>query len=122
MLLFIIGLCSGIISGMGIGGGTILIPSLIFLAGLNQHAAQGVNLASFIPTAIVAIIIHTKNKHIKFKLALHLTLAGLIGAAAGSMAAAAMPPDMLRKLFGLFFLAMGVYELVRKENYKKVDN
>ena len=51
-----IGFFSGIISGMGIGGGTILIPALLFLTEVNQQQAQGVNLIYFIPTAVVALI------------------------------------------------------------------
>ena len=65
MLLFFIGLVSGMLGGMGIGGGTIQIPSLIFLVGVSQHTAQGINLASFIPTALAAIIFHSRNKRIR---------------------------------------------------------
>ena len=60
----VIGFFSGIISGMGIGGGTILIPALILILELDQHQAQGVNLIYFIPTAVVALITQTKNKNV----------------------------------------------------------
>ena len=56
------GFLSGIISGMGIGGGTILIPALSLFLNINQHTAQGVNLLFFIPTAIVALFIHKKKR------------------------------------------------------------
>jgi uncharacterized membrane protein YfcA len=115
MLLFIIGLLSGMIGGMGIGGGTVLIPSLVFIIGVSQHVAQGINLISFIPTSIIAIFVHSKNKHIVFKTALHLILAGVIGAAVGSFTASYISASLLRKLFGIFLLVMGIYELVRKE-------
>ena len=114
MLLFLIGLLSGIVSGMGIGGGTVLIPAMIFLAGASQHSAQSVNLTAFIPTALVAIYVHSKNKHVRFKLALHLVLAGALGALLGSLLASSMPSHLLRKLFGGFLLVMGVYEFIRK--------
>ena len=115
MLLFLIGLLSGIVSGMGIGGGTVLIPAMIFLAGASQHSAQSVNLTAFIPTALVAIYVHCKNKHIRFKLAFHLILAGALGAILGSVLASSMPSQLLRKLFGGFLLLMGIYEFIRKE-------
>ena len=115
MLLFIIGLLSGIIGGMGIGGGTLLIPSLIFMIGTSQHIAQGINLASFIPTALAAIFVHSKNKHIQFKTALHLIITGAIGAVTGSILASYLSATLLRKLFGGFLLTMGIYELFRKE-------
>ena len=115
LLLFAIGLVSGVISGMGIGGGTVLIPAMIFLAGVSQHSAQGINLTVFIPTALVAICVHSKNKHIRFRLALPLILAGISGAVLGSILASSMPSRLLRKLFGGFLLGMGIYELFRKK-------
>ena len=114
MLLFLIGLLSGIVSGMGIGGGTVLIPSLIFFAGVSQHTAQSINLTSFIPTALVALLVHWKNKHVRFKMAFQLILAGAAGAVAGSWLASSLASILLRKLFGIFLLIMGIYELFRK--------
>ena len=77
MVLFLIGVVSGIVSGMGIGGGAILIPALVIFIKPEQHVAQSVNLLFFIPTAIVALIIHIKNKHIDFKMALPIIITGL---------------------------------------------
>ena len=114
MLLFLIGLLSGIIGGMGIGGGTILIPALILVVGLKQHMAQSVNLLSFIPTAIIALTILWKNKNIKWKLALHIILFGIVGAVIGSYLAVCLAPGSLRRIFGAFLLIMGVYEFFRK--------
>ena len=51
----------GIIGGMGMGGGTLLIPLLTLAAGVEQHLAQAINLMSFVPMSIVALIIHKKN-------------------------------------------------------------
>ncbi|HHW47489.1 MAG TPA: sulfite exporter TauE/SafE family protein [Clostridiaceae bacterium] len=114
MVLFLIGLVSGIVSGMGIGGGTILIPALVIFVKPEQHVAQSVNLLFFIPTAIVALIIHIKNKHIDFKTALPIIITGLIGAYLGSRLAVSMAGNTLRKWFGVFLLVMGVYEILRK--------
>lgn len=100
---------------MGIGGGTVLIPAMIFLAGVPQHSAQGMNLTAFIPTALVAICVHSKNKHIRLRMALPLILAGVFGAVLGSILASSMPSRLLRKLFGGFLLGMGIYELFRKK-------
>ena len=71
------GFFSGIISGMGIGGGTILIPALLFLTDINQHQAQGVNLIYFIPTAVTALIAHQKAGNISWKTAKPLAVLGL---------------------------------------------
>ena len=99
---------------MGIGGGTLLIPSLIFFTSLSQQQAQGINLIVFIPTAIVALITHFYNKNIKFKVALPIIITGLIGAFIGSSLAVFLSGTLLRRLFGGFLLIMGMYEFFSK--------
>ncbi|AOY76821.1 sulfite exporter TauE/SafE family protein [Clostridium formicaceticum] len=115
MAIFILGLFAGIIGGMGIGGGTILIPGLIFLTNFKQQTIQSINLISFIPIAIVALIIHVKNRDVLFKLSLPIVLFGLLGAWAGSKLALTLPSSSLRRLFGVFLLIMGVYEILYKD-------
>jgi hypothetical protein len=114
MKLFTIGLLSGVISGMGIGGGTILIPSLVFFTNLNQQEAQGVNLIVFIPVAIVALIIHYKEKSIDFKPAKWIIVGGIAGSIIGSLLAMKINSNSLRKYFGIFLLFIGIYELFKK--------
>jgi hypothetical protein len=115
MKLFIIGLLSGIISGMGIGGGAILIPSLVFFSSLKQQEAQGINLMVFVPVAIVALIVHAKEKNIDFKYAKWIILGGIGGAMIGSLLAMKINPDSLRKYFGIFLLFIGIYEFFKKK-------
>ena len=114
VILFLIGLAAGIISGMGIGGGTILIPALVLYMKPEQHIAQSVNLLFFIPTAIIALIIHIRNKRIDFKMAAPIVLFGLAGAFLGSRLALTLQGIDLRRWFGIFLLAMGIYEMFRK--------
>lgn len=116
MLVVLIGFFSGIIGGMGIGGGTILIPSLIFFLGTEQHTAQSVNLLSFIPTAAVAILIHLRKKSIEKKLVIKLILLGVIGAVIGSFIAVSLNSELLKKFFAGFLLLMGLYEIFSKKN------
>lgn len=118
MLVTIIGFLTGIIGGMGIGGGTILIPSLVFFLGTRQQVAQSVNLISFIPTAVVAILIHLRHKNIETKLIIKLIITGAIGAIIGSFLAVNMNPELLKKAFGLFLFIMGFYEIFSKKNIK----
>lgn len=117
----ICGLLSGIISGMGIGGGTILIPALSIFLHLSQHAAQGINLLYFIPTAIVALIVHIKNKNVDFKSALSIIIYGIGGAVIGAYIANITDAGLLRKIFAVFLLLMGIYEIFKKnkQNSKK---
>ena len=114
MTLIIIGLLSGIISGMGIGGGTILIPSIILFTSLNQQQAQGINLIVFIPISIVALITHYLNKNINFKVVLPLITTGVLGALIGAMMAVNIPSEILKLLFALFLFLMGIYEIFKK--------
>ncbi len=111
MLGAIIGFISGIISGMGIGGGAILIPALIFIEQVSQQTAQGINLVYFIPTAVAALIMHIKNKNIEIKTALWVGLSGVFGAVFGAFAAGFLGDGVLRKMFGIFLLFIGIYEI-----------
>ena len=115
MKLIIIGFVSGIISGMGIGGGTILIPSLVLFVGLNQLQAQGINLIVFIPIAIVALITHKKEGNLELKIGKFIIVGGVCGAIIGSLIAIRLNPDNLRRYFGFFLGLVGLYEFFKKE-------
>lgn len=121
MSLFIIGFLSGIISGMGIGGGAILIPALIFFTQISQHESQGINLIVFIPIASVALITHFLNKNISVKIAIPIILSGVIGSIAGSLIALSISPSILKKMFGFFLFFMGLYQFFSKVKNKKVS-
>lgn len=109
------GFAAGIIGGMGIGGGTILIPVLTLFLGLGQKEAQSTNLLFFIPTALSALYVHIKNKRIQLKKAAVLIAAGVIGAALGAVAANYMEGDLLRKLFAVLLIVFGFRELFKKQ-------
>jgi len=100
---------------MVIGGGAVLIPALVIFLGVEQHTAQSVNLLYFIPTAIAALFIHVKNKNVNIRLAFIIILCGVIGAIIGAYIAIHMSAGLLKKFFAVFLLAMGIYELARKE-------
>ncbi len=110
----LVGAAAGVISGMGIGGGTVLIPALVMLFGVSQHQAQTINLLFFIPTAIIALWVHIKNKNIEKRLWPKLVLYGVITALLGSMIATRMDATLLKRLFGGFLLVMGVLEFFKK--------
>ncbi len=109
----VIGFLSGIISGMGIGGGAILIPALIFFGGINQQMAQGINLLYFLPTAIISLIIHIKNKRVDIKTGVIIGGCGVVGAIGGSILAMNISGELLRRMFGVFLLIIGIYEVFK---------
>lgn len=122
MWVALVGFCAGIISGMGIGGGTILIPALLFLTSITQQQAQGVNLIYFIPTAITALITHQKKGNLDWKTAKPLAVLGLVGAAAGAFLAVSLESELLRKIFGGFLFLMGLSEIFKKKKDKGERN
>ena len=115
MWVALVGFCSGIISGMGIGGGTILIPALLFFTDITQQQAQGVNLIYFVPTAITALITHQKKGNLDWKTARPLAVLGLAGAATGAFLAVSLESEILRRIFGGFLFLMGLSEIFKKK-------
>ncbi len=107
----IIGIISGIVSGTGMGGGTILIFLLSFFMGVEQHIAQATNLIFFIPTAIVAIIVNLKNKNIDIKLAILISIFGILGAIIGANISINIDVSILKKCFGIFLAIIAINEI-----------
>ena len=113
--LILIGFLSGIISAMGIGGGTILIPFLVIISQVDQIQAQGLNLIVFIPVAIVALIVHKKEGNLETKFTKKILPLGVAGAILGSLLAVRLDQDKLRLFFGIFLAFVGLYEFFKKE-------
>ena len=107
----LIGAISGIFSGVGMGGGTILIFLLTTFLALEQHIAQATNLIYFIPTAITAIIVNYRNKNVETKLAIFISVCGIIGAIIGATISVNINVDILRKLFGVFLAVIAIHEI-----------
>ena len=107
----LIGIISGIVSGTGMGGGTILIFLLSFLMGIEQHIAQATNLIFFIPTSIVAIIVNLKNKNIDLKLAILISVFGILGAIIGANISINIDVKILKKCFGIFLAIIAINEI-----------
>ena len=106
----IIGLASGIIGGLGMGGGTVLILLLSMISNIEQHIAQGTNVIFFVPTSIAAIFVFIKNKNIRFKVGIPICLWGLLGAFIGASISSKMEVGILRKFFGAFLIIIAIYQ------------
>ena len=119
MLIGIIGFFAGIIGGMGMGGGTILIPALVLFASIDPKIAQSINLLSSIPMTIAALIIHVKKKNVETQLVLPIALFGIVGAIFGSTLAEYVSSEFLRRFFGVFLLAIGIFEIQKGISSKK---
>ncbi len=109
----IAGLVSGVVGGMGMGGGTLLIPILSIFLGFAQKDAQGINLLVFIPMSIVALVVHIKNKLVDFWVGIPIVLIGVVFSVVGSMIANKLSNNNLRTYFGVFLLLVGVFQFVQ---------
>jgi len=120
MLAVIFGTISGIVTGLGMGGGTILILLLSLFMNLEQHIAQATNLVFFIPTSIAAILTNLKQKNIDLKLAMKISAFGIIGAIIGAVISNNMSSEKLKKYFAIFILIIALHEIYQLyKEYKK---
>lgn len=113
-VIVIVGILCGILSGFGIGGGSLLMVWLTAVVAMDQKTAQGINLLYFLPTSLGALIFHIKNKMICWKAVIPAALCGCVTAALAAWLASSMDVSLLRKLFGGFLLVVGVMEFFKK--------
>ena len=108
------GAATGVLSGFGVGGGSLLLIYMTTFAGVPQTLAQGVNLLYFLPTAATALPAHLKNGYVEKGALLPAIAAALVCSALTAWAATALDVEVLRKCFGGFLILIGLRELFRK--------
>ena len=113
MLAIVFGIISGIVTGLGMGGGTILILLLSLFMNMEQHIAQATNLIFFIPTSLSAILINLKQKNVDKKLAITISFYGIIGAVVGAKISENISSQKLRKYFAIFILIIAIHEVYK---------
>lgn len=111
VLAFAVGLATGILSGFGVGGGSLLMLYLTLFAGVQQYAAGGMNLLYFIACAPAALWSHIRNGLIDRPAVIWCVLAGVPTSVAAAFLAARIDVDLLRRGFGILLLYIGVREL-----------
>ncbi len=112
-LYLLFGFLGGIFGGLGMGGGTLLIPLLTIFLGLDQKLSQGINLLSFLIMALIALCIHYKNGYIKGKGLVYIIISGVAFSAIGALLAGFMPSKVLRMAFGVFLCLLSVIEFIK---------
>lgn len=115
------GLAAGALGGMGMGGGTILIPVLTIFFDVEQKQAQAINLVAFIPMAIASLIVHVKNKRVETKGILWIIIPATVLSLAGSMVAQAINGEILKRIFGGFLLLLSVAQFFSEEINEKLS-
>jgi hypothetical protein len=109
LILVIIGLCAGMLSGLiGVGGGIIVVPALVYFLGFSQHEAQGTSLGLLLlPVGILAVANYYKQGYIDVKVVAIMCLAFVIGGWLGSKVSLVMSAETVKKIFAviLFYTA-----------------
>ena len=115
---FLVGMATGILSGFGIGGGSLLILYLTTFAGVPQYTAAGINLLYFLFCAPAALISHIRKHLVEKKTALIAIASGIVTSLAAAYVASLMDLSLLRRIFGVFLLYIGVRELFCRSEKK----
>ena len=120
VMLSIVGLASGVLASMGLGGGFVLVVYLALFTDFVQKGAQGINLLFFIPITLIAVCIHVKNKLIDIKTAVICSVIGIPAVVAGFYIAQSIDNMWLRKAFAVYIIVSGLKDLLSKgENNKE---
>lgn len=113
-VMLIVGTVLGFLSGLGIGGGSLLILWLTMVLNIDPITARGINLLFFIPSALVACLFRVKQGALKLRPILPAVIAGCVAAALCSFLSTRLDVELLKKLFGIVLLAAGIRELFYK--------
>ena len=114
--LIILGLTAGALSGLiGIGGGIIIIPALVFIFGLSQKMAQGTTLALLVPPiGLLAALTYYKHGYVDIKFATLIIIGFLIGSIIGAKFAVKLPTEIITKVFAISIILIGIKMLFSK--------
>lgn len=108
--LILLGIVAGVFSGIvGIGGGIILVPALVYIFGLSQHQAQGTSLGMLmLPVGILAVMQYYRQGFVDYKLVAFIAIGFVVGGYLGGRLAVNIPELLIKRLFALFMIAVAV--------------
>lgn len=104
------GVAGGILGGMGMGGGTVLIPILTIFCGVEQHLAQSANLITFLPMAVFSLQVHAQNNLLDTKGIGYIIVPALVLSVAGGLLVGQIAAKPLQTGFGVFLCILSVYQ------------
>jgi uncharacterized membrane protein YfcA len=116
VLYILLGLAAGALSGLiGIGGGVIIVPTLLFLFGFTQHQAQGTTLALMVPPiGLPAAWTYYKQGNVNFEVAALICVGFFLGGFLGAKLAAVVSNVALERIFGIAMLAIAIKMLLAR--------
>lgn len=110
-----VGAAAGLLSGLGVGGGTLLMLWLSFFTEISLRRAQLLNLVYFLPTVAVSVIFHIKNRLVDPTAFLLAAVSGTAASVLGALVADALGTETVRRLFGVLLIATGAVQIFRKK-------
>lgn len=116
IILLAVGLVAGVLSGMvGIGGGIIIVPVLVYFLGMSQHTAQGTTLAMFLmPIGILGVFNYYKEGHVDVKVALIIAITFVLGSFVGSKVAIGLDQNVVKRIFGVIIFVISIKMILGK--------
>ena len=110
LIVIIIGIAAGILGGLvGVGGGLVIVPGLVFFLGMSQHTAQGTSLGLImLPVGILGVLHYYKQGHVDFKIVAVLAIGFLAGSYFGSKIALSLPQETIKKVFAIFMIVIAI--------------
>ena len=110
LIIILVGIAAGMLGGMvGVGGGLIIVPALVYFIGFSQKTAQGTSLGLILlPVGILAVLNYYKQGHVDFRVVGILAAGFLLGSFFGSKIALSLPQDTVKKIFAVFMIIMAV--------------
>ena len=110
LIVIIIGIAAGILGGLvGVGGGLVIVPGLVFFLGMSQHSAQGTSLGLImLPVGILGVLHYYKQGHVDFKIVALLAIGFLAGSYFGSKIALSLPQETIKKVFAIFMIVIAI--------------
>lgn len=109
-----IGLAAGLVNGLfGSGGGTLIVPALVFLLNLDDYKAHATAISIILPLSIISVLIYYRHNIVKLNIAFIVALGGMLGSFLGAKLLNKVPVNILRKIFGSFIIFAAIRMLIK---------
>ena len=124
LILIVVGIAAGILGGLvGIGGGIIIVPSLIYFLSFSQKSAQGTSLGLLLlPVGILGVLEYYKQGHVDLKIVAILSVGFLVGSYFGSKVALSLPQDTVKKIFAILLIIIAIKMLFFDKPHPEENN
>ncbi len=123
LILVIVGIAAGMLGGLvGVGGGIIIVPSLVYFLSFSQKSAQGTSLGLLLlPVGILGVLQYYKQGHVDFKIVAIIAIGFLFGSYFGSKIALSLPQETVKKIFAILLLVIGFKMLFIDKKIKEPE-